>query len=92
MHQALEMSEDDRRKRMQKMRNAVADNNVYRWAGKLVSELTRAELRDWLHNRQQLFTHSIEIDGMTLSMVNPEVLDGTSAVIDEPRVNKQEAG
>ena len=43
IHQALEMPEEDRRKRMQKMRSAVADNNVYRWAGKLLSALLKFE-------------------------------------------------
>ena len=28
------MSDDERRRRMQKMRDAVSENNVYRWAGK----------------------------------------------------------
>lgn len=64
----------------------------YVWKGKPVSELTGDELRDWLENRHQLFTHSVEIGGMSLSMVNPEVLDGTSAVAAEPRKNKQQAG
>ena len=41
--QALEMPEEERRKRMQKMRTAVADNNVYRWAGKLLSALLQFE-------------------------------------------------
>jgi trehalose 6-phosphate synthase len=43
INQALEMPEEDRRKRMQKMRSAVADNNVYRWAGKLLSALLKFE-------------------------------------------------
>jgi trehalose 6-phosphate synthase len=38
---ALEMPETERRRRMQKMRTAVADNNIYRWAGKAVSALLR---------------------------------------------------
>ncbi len=38
---ALEMPEAERRRRMQKMRSAVANNNVYRWAGKAVSALLR---------------------------------------------------
>jgi trehalose 6-phosphate synthase len=41
--QALTMSEDDRRRRMQKMRESVAANNVYRWAGKFLSALTKFE-------------------------------------------------
>jgi trehalose 6-phosphate synthase len=41
--QALTMTEDDRRRRMQKMRESVAANNVYRWAGKFLSALTKFE-------------------------------------------------
>jgi trehalose-6-phosphate synthase len=43
IHLALEMPEDERRKRMQKMRAAVADNNIYRWAGKVISNLLKFE-------------------------------------------------
>jgi len=43
IHQAVVMPEDERRKRMQKMRAAVADNNVYRWAGKFLSTLLQFE-------------------------------------------------
>lgn len=39
--QALEMPVPERRKRMQKMRQAVADNNIYRWAGKVISALLK---------------------------------------------------
>jgi trehalose-6-phosphate synthase len=35
------MPEVERRKRMQRMREAVAGNNIYRWAGKIVSALLR---------------------------------------------------
>jgi trehalose 6-phosphate synthase len=41
--QALTMPEEDRRRRMQKMREAVSTNNVYRWAGKFLSALTQFE-------------------------------------------------
>jgi trehalose 6-phosphate synthase len=40
---ALTMPEEERRRRMQKMRAAVADNNVYRWAGKFLSTLTKID-------------------------------------------------
>jgi trehalose 6-phosphate synthase len=40
---ALEMPEEERRKRMQKMRAVVAENNVYRWAGKIISALLKYE-------------------------------------------------
>ncbi len=36
---ALEMSPEDRHERMQRMRREVRSNNVYRWAGNLLSDL-----------------------------------------------------
>jgi trehalose 6-phosphate synthase len=47
--QALDMSEEERRKRMQKMRAAVADNNIYRWAGKFLSALLQFEFPESAH-------------------------------------------
>jgi trehalose 6-phosphate synthase len=41
MHQALQMPEAERRRRMVKLRTAVAENNVYRWAGKVISALLK---------------------------------------------------
>jgi trehalose-6-phosphate synthase len=41
IHAALEMPEVERRKRMKKMREAVEGNNVYRWAGKILSALMK---------------------------------------------------
>lgn len=46
MRTALDMPEDERRKRMKKLRTSVAENNVYRWAGKLLSALLRFEFSD----------------------------------------------
>ena len=43
IRQALEMPEEERKKRMQKMRAVVAENNVYRWAGKIISTLLKFE-------------------------------------------------
>jgi trehalose 6-phosphate synthase len=39
--QALEMPVDQQTERMRKMREMVKENNVYRWAGKIVSEMKR---------------------------------------------------
>ena len=38
---ALEMPEAEQRRRMQRMRSTVAENNIYRWAAKIVSTLTK---------------------------------------------------
>lgn len=41
--QAARMSPDERRKRMQRLREVVAEHNVYRWAGKYLSTLFKFE-------------------------------------------------
>ena len=40
---ALIMHPEERRRRMRKMRQAVEENNIYRWAGKLLSALVDIE-------------------------------------------------
>lgn len=40
---ALQMPDEERRKRMQKLRALVAENNIYRWAGKYLSTLLKFE-------------------------------------------------
>ena len=41
MHSALTMPEEERRRRMQRMRAQVEKNNVYRWAGRILSSLLK---------------------------------------------------
>jgi trehalose 6-phosphate synthase len=43
IQQAVEMPEDERSKRMEKMRAMIEQNNVFRWAGKLLSALIKLE-------------------------------------------------
>lgn len=43
---ALEMPEAERRKRMRRMRDAVANNNIYRWAGKVLSALLKFDFTE----------------------------------------------
>lgn len=40
---ALQMHPDERRRRIERMRETVEQNNVYRWAGKFLSELAKLE-------------------------------------------------
>lgn len=40
---ALEMPETERQKRMQKMREVVRENNIYKWAADIISELVKFE-------------------------------------------------
>ena len=42
MHEAIIMPAQERRRRMTRMRRVVAENNVYRWAGKIL--MTLAEM------------------------------------------------
>ena len=37
---ALQMSPDEKTRRMEKMRKVISENNVYRWAGNIITELT----------------------------------------------------
>jgi alpha,alpha-trehalose-phosphate synthase [UDP-forming] len=41
MHQALTMPDEDRARRMRKMREHLERHNVYRWGGKVLSELLK---------------------------------------------------
>jgi trehalose-6-phosphate synthase len=40
---ALEMPPAERKKRMRKMRNVVQENNIYKWAGDIISDLLKFE-------------------------------------------------
>ncbi len=48
IHRALEMSEEEQARRMQRMRHMVREHNIYRWAANLLSDLTeiRVELTE----------------------------------------------
>jgi trehalose 6-phosphate synthase len=45
---ALQMHPEERRRRMRKMRESVEENNVYRWAGKFLSELAKVEFPEYV--------------------------------------------
>jgi len=44
IHAALEMEPKERRARMQRMRQTVKEQNIYRWAGNLIAELCQVRL------------------------------------------------
>src|SRR5438874_1417229 len=48
IHRALEMTEEEQARRMQRMRHTVREHNIYRWAANLLSDLTeiRVELTE----------------------------------------------
>lgn len=37
---AIEMPKEEKRRRMEKMRKVISENNIYRWAGSIITELT----------------------------------------------------
>jgi trehalose 6-phosphate synthase len=50
IHRAVTIPEAERRRRMKKMREAVASNNVYRWAGKILSALLKFDFAEAGYN------------------------------------------
>ena len=50
MAAALEMPREERRKRMRLMRHTVSQNNVYRWAGRMLIDIARIRQRRTLAN------------------------------------------
>jgi trehalose 6-phosphate synthase len=44
--QALEIAPEERQRRMRRMREVVRDNNIYKWAGDIISELVKFDLGD----------------------------------------------
>ena len=44
LRSALEMSPEERLSRMRRLRETVKENNIYRWAGNLITELTEVRL------------------------------------------------
>ncbi len=49
IHQALNMSHAERRMRMRQMRSTVQENNIYKWAGRIMMNLMQASTPD--HSR-----------------------------------------
>ena len=50
---ALEMGRDERRERMRLMRRTVKENNVYRWAGRMLMDAARVRQRQQLRLRTE---------------------------------------
>jgi trehalose-6-phosphate synthase len=46
IHRALEMSPEERRARMSRMRTYVREHNIYRWAGNLIAELAAVRVEE----------------------------------------------
>jgi alpha,alpha-trehalose-phosphate synthase [UDP-forming] len=52
IHSALQMPAEERQRRMQRMRAAVAENNIYRWAGTVISALLKFDFPEVAEPRQ----------------------------------------
>jgi trehalose 6-phosphate synthase len=52
IHTALVMPREERRERMQLMRRTVKENNVYRWAGRMLMDAARVRQRQSLARRE----------------------------------------
>lgn len=46
IYKAFTLSEKEQKKRMQKLRQVVQNNNIYRWAGKILSELLKFDFKE----------------------------------------------
>jgi len=58
LHQALVMPEGEQRERMASLRTTVREFNVYRWAGRMLSDAARWRLRERIAQRVQ--RHRVE--------------------------------
>jgi trehalose-6-phosphate synthase len=48
LHTALLMPEEEQERRMRRMRQQIIDNNIYRWAGMLLSEAAKLAVAQWM--------------------------------------------
>ena len=46
VHEALSFSDDERKRRMRKMRETIRNNNIYSWAGRVLSALLKFEFQE----------------------------------------------
>ncbi|HLF18844.1 MAG TPA: trehalose-6-phosphate synthase [Candidatus Omnitrophota bacterium] len=51
IYKALSMPSEERKKRMGKMREALKSSNIFRWAGKIISELLKFEFQEHTASR-----------------------------------------
>jgi trehalose 6-phosphate synthase/phosphatase len=54
IHAAIEMPLDEQRERMRLMRRTVKENNVYRWAGRMLMDAARIRQRQMLAHKTRL--------------------------------------
>jgi trehalose 6-phosphate synthase len=71
IHQALSMRPAERKRRMQRMRTAVAENNVYRWAGKILSALLKVDTAEPVDSKHQPSPHILRYSDGPISYASP---------------------
>lgn len=59
IHCALTMHPDERRRRMVRLRSTVAENNIYRWAGKILTTLSKVEVSEPVRTMEEEFAESL---------------------------------
>ena len=69
---AAEMPEEEKRDRMTQMRNTVKTNNIYRWAGNIISEWTALE--ECLANRPICSRNTMCIVGSLFHSLNASTI------------------
>ncbi len=72
MFQALTMSDTEQQRRMRRMRRQVLDNNIYRWAGMLLSEVGKLVDTDVLDELDESIADSPFTSEFSPSMVSEE--------------------
>ena len=58
MREALQMPDEERRRRMHRMRAEVAGNNIFRWAGKIISALLKFDFSEEARTISDLLVHT----------------------------------
>ncbi len=58
LYQALNMPEEEAHKRMVKMRQIVRENNIFRWSGKILSNLLKIEFKEQESLLERFFSAS----------------------------------
>ncbi len=46
IYKALNLADEERKKRMAKLRQTIQENNIFRWSGKIISELLKLEFKE----------------------------------------------
>jgi trehalose 6-phosphate synthase len=59
LYRASTMNPDEQRERMASLRATVSESNVFRWAGRMLSDAARRRLRDRVEARVRRHRHAV---------------------------------